>query len=64
MSKNIYEVRLVPLSDHNAEGRWTTVEAAGMDFGRVIGDEYVVFYGIEQPFYQHGGHSTPEVSLD
>lgn len=59
-----YEVKLVPLDDHNADGRWTTVVATTMKCGTVIGSEYVVSYHKEQPFYMHGGYMTPEFKLE
>ena len=59
----MFDVKLVPLNNKNADGRWTHVEASGMWFDRVIGDEFVVKFNSTQPFYQHGGYPTPEFRL-
>lgn len=60
----IYEVKLVPLSIPNADGRWTHVEATHMNYDRVVGEEFVVQYRKVQPFYQGHGYPTPEFKLD
>lgn len=54
-----YEVKLVPLNDHNADGRWTTVYAPKLVFDTVIGSEYVVSHHREQPPY-----TKPEFTLE
>ena len=59
-----YKVKLVPLNDHNAEGRWTTVEASTMKCGTEIGSEYVVSYHKEQPFYMNEFYTKPEFTLE
>lgn len=64
VSKIIYEVKLVPVDEPNADGRWTSVEATKLKRGQVIGSEFVVQYRPEQPFYMHGGPSIPEFRLE
>ena len=59
----MFDVKLVPVSEPNADGRWTHVEAKGMWHGRRIGNEFVVQFNTTQPFYQHGGYPTPEFTL-
>lgn len=59
-----YEVKLVPVSDHNADGRYTIIDfAEPPDFGQIVGLEYVVQFKPEQSFCQHGGYSTPELRV-
>ncbi len=60
-----YELKLVPVSDPNADGRWT-VYCLDREphFGEVIGNEFVVCKFLEQPFYQHGGFSNPENTFE
>jgi hypothetical protein len=59
----MFEVKLVPTSDPQAEGRWTNVAADQMWNGRRVGAEFVVKFSATQPFYQHGGYPTPEITL-
>jgi hypothetical protein len=60
----IWEVKLVPCVKPNAGGRWTHVSATTLKFGQVIGDEFIVKYREEQPYYQHGGYSRPEYIIE
>lgn len=59
----IYEVKLVPKSEPNADGRWVIVESERLKFGQEVGDEFIVSFKREQPFYQWGGHSKPDIIL-
>ena len=63
MSKQIFEVKLVPVAEPNHDGRWTIVKAERLSFGQVIGTEFVVQFRVEQPFYMHGGQSNPEMEV-
>jgi hypothetical protein len=59
----MFEVKLVPVRDPQAEGRWANVAADQMWLGRRVGAEFVVKFNVLQPFYQHGGYPTPEIAL-
>ena len=59
----MFDVKLVPLSDKNADGRWAYVEAKAMWVGRVIGDDLVVDYKCAEPPYRCGGYPTPEFRI-
>lgn len=60
----IYEVKLVPLSDPNAEGRWTHVDAGWMNYERIVGEEFIVQIGKVYPYSQEQAYPTPEFKLD
>lgn len=61
----IWEVKLVPVAEPNADGRWTTLD---LDAEPAFDDVFETKHGIEsvvqkrreQPFYMHGGHSVGE----
>jgi hypothetical protein len=59
----IYEAKLVPIESSNADGRFVVIKATCLKFGQIIGDEFVVWFEEEQPFYQWGGHSKPDITL-
>jgi hypothetical protein len=56
-----YELKLVPVNEPNADGRFTVYALnREPEFGEVIDKEFVVCKKREQPGYMHGSYSTPE----